>query len=172
MTLCCSWWLKPAAAFRDGIIDETSHAITADNHGAYAIVLNGAQEQGLCPDGQFKFHAALDDPGVLKMTKTMSSDTDPVVRLLRSWKLRSKLAPKAGLRYDGLYVLSTRTFIYIGKLTKTNYSYRIISYGVKLLPPTSWHFNFTLARIAEQPPIEKALHFPTSDQLDDWRDYQ
>ena len=64
-------------------------------------------------DGEIRYKAAVNDPGVFRLTKTMLRE-DPeekVVRVLRSWKLRSKLAPKAGLRYDGLYVslLSKRT---------------------------------------------------------------
>ena len=97
-----SWWLKPAAAYRDGIIDKTAHAITADDNGAYAIVMSGSSEQALELGGQFVYRAALHDPGVFKLTKTMITNTEKVVRVLRSWKLRSKLAPKAGLRYDGL----------------------------------------------------------------------
>ena len=102
LTDACSWWLKPAAAYRDGIIDKTSHAITADHNGAYAILVDGSRELDLKANGTFTYHAALDDPGAFKLTKTMTSDTDKIVRILRSWKLRSKLAPKAGLRYDGL----------------------------------------------------------------------
>ena len=102
MTVISSWWLKPAAAYRDGMVDETSNGITADEHRAYAIAISGAQEQELCLEGQFKYHATPNNPIAFKLTKTMISDTDKVVRGLRSYKLRSKLAPKAGLRYDGL----------------------------------------------------------------------
>lgn len=101
-----SWWLKPAAAYRDGIIDETSHGITADANAAYAIVLTGNCEIDLGGNRDIRYIAADDDPGVFRLTKTMLRE-DPeekVVRVLRSWKLRSKTAPKAGLRYDGLYV--------------------------------------------------------------------
>ena len=99
-----SWWLKPAAAFRDGIIDETSHAITADDHGVYAIVLTKTQSEDLGREGHLKFHAAHNDPEAPKLRRIAISDndTDKIVRVLRSWKLRSELAPKAGLRYDGL----------------------------------------------------------------------
>ena len=97
-----SWWLKPAAAFRDGIIDETSHAITADDHGVYAIVLTKAQSEDLGKEGHIKFHAASNDPEAPKLRRMAISDTPKLVRVLRSWKLRSELAPKAGLRYDGL----------------------------------------------------------------------
>lgn len=50
--------------------------------------------------------------------------------------------------------------------------YRILSYGIKLEPPNSWHTTFTLSRLLDQPPIEIALAYPMADQLDDWRDYQ
>jgi len=51
-------------------------------------------------------------------------------------------------------------------------SYRIESFGIKLLPPKSWHKTFTLSRLPNQPPLSAALAYPMSDQLDDWRDYQ
>lgn len=102
MSHISSWWLKPAAAFRDGIIDETSHAITADHRGVYAIVLTRAQAEDLGREGHVKFHAAQNDPEVLKLIRIGITDKSKVVRVLRNWKLRSKLAPKAGLRYDGL----------------------------------------------------------------------
>ena len=65
-------------------------------------MLNGDRELDLKPNGTFTYDSALDDPGAIKLSKTMIGDTDKVVRILRSWKLRSELAPKAGLRYDGL----------------------------------------------------------------------
>lgn len=55
-------------------------------------------------NGDIRYKAAVEDPGAFKLTKTMlrADPDDKVVRVLRSWKLNSKLAPKAGLRYDGL----------------------------------------------------------------------
>lgn len=50
--------------------------------------------------------------------------------------------------------------------------YRILSFGIKLQPPHTWHTTFTLSRLPDQPPIATALAYPMSDQLDDWRDYQ
>ena len=75
-------------------------------------MVNGSREVNLQPNGTFVYHAALDDPGALKLMKTMTSDTEKIVRVLRSWKLRSKLAPKAGLRYDGLYVFFSPLLVY------------------------------------------------------------
>ena len=171
-----SWWLKPAAAYRDGIIDETSHGITANENGAYAIVLTGSCETDLKRDSEIRYKATIDDPGVFKLTKTMLRE-DPeekVVRVLRSWKLRSKNAPKAGLRYDGLYVVPPTRKGPHRTSAKTSHgsSYRILSFSVHLSPPNTWHTTFTLSRTATQPPLLPALSIPTSDQLDDWKDYQ
>lgn len=170
-----SWWLKPAAAYRDGIIDETAHGITADEHGAYAIVLTGSCETDLGRERDIRYKAEADDPGVWRLTKTMLRE-DPeekVVRVLRSWRLRSKIAPKAGLRYDGLYVsnFSRKPHTRCSN-TQGYHSYRVTSFSVHLSPPSTWHTAFTLSRIRTQPSLLPALHIPTSDQLDDWRDYQ
>lgn len=85
MTVISSWWFKHAAANRDSMIDETSIGITANEHRAYAIVISGAQEQELHPDGQLKYHATPNNHIAFKLTKTMISDTDKVVRVLRSY---------------------------------------------------------------------------------------
>lgn len=97
-----SWWIKAAAAFRDGVIDETSWGITADEHGAYAIVIKGNEESMTATDGLIRYSTSGSDPGVTKLTKSVLGHVRGVVRILRSWKLQSPLAPVAGLRYDGL----------------------------------------------------------------------
>ena len=51
-------------------------------------------------------------------------------------------------------------------------SYRILSFSVHLSPPDTWHTAFTLSRLDTQPSLLPALQIPTSDQLDDWKDYQ
>lgn len=167
-----SWWLKPAAAYRDGIVDETSHGITANENGAYAIVLTGSCEIDLGRDGEIRYKAAVSDPGVFRLTKTMlrADPEEKVVRVLRSWKLRSKIAPKAGLRYDGLHVSRPSK----GSPTNTRdcHSYRVLSFSVHLSQPNTWQTAFTLSRLPTQLSLLHALHIPTSDQLDDWKDYQ
>lgn len=98
-----SWWLTPAAAYRDGIISTPSYGISADSDIAYAIILSDVEEKGDSLDGtRIKFEPACRAASVVKACKTMASDTERVVRVLRSWRLLSRFAPKAGLRYDGL----------------------------------------------------------------------
>lgn len=47
-----------------------------------------------------------DDPGLFKLMATINGEQRKTVRVLRSWKLQSSLAPAAGIRYDGLYVFT------------------------------------------------------------------
>ena len=48
----------------------------------------------------FRYRASYRDPGCLQLMKNVHSRG--LVRVLRSWRLFSRLAPRAGLRYDGL----------------------------------------------------------------------
>lgn len=96
------WWIKAAAAFRDGIIDQTSDGITANQHGAYAIVMKNHEETMTAKEGLVRYLPSSFDPGIFKLISTIRSEVRSVVRVLRSWKLKSPLAPVSGLRYDGL----------------------------------------------------------------------
>ena len=57
-------------------------------------------------------------------------------------------------------------------LYEKRHSYRILSFSVHLSSPNTWHTAFTLSRVPTQPSLLSALQIPTSDQLDDWKDYQ
>ena len=48
----------------------------------------------------FRYWASQKDLGCLQLMKNVHSRE--MVRVLRSWRLYSGLAPKAGVRYDGL----------------------------------------------------------------------
>ncbi len=95
-----SWWIKPAAAYRDGIIHSSFHGITANEVQAYAIVMTGNEEMESAESGMMKYRAQPDDPGKTKLVRNILTQ-DPL-RVLRTWKLESSLRPECGLRYDGL----------------------------------------------------------------------
>ena len=114
------------------MIDNQLHSIIADDFGAYAIHMEGNQESSVATELKIKeycgppgkkskksaglekwshniesvdrqitrFTPREDDPGIAKLRK--ESLTRNAVRVLRSAKMTSPLAPKAGLRYDGL----------------------------------------------------------------------
>lgn len=96
------WWIKSIAAVRDGIIGSSSKVITADKDGAYAMILKKGDETQLEGCGLSCYTTSGVDREVLQLSKSMIGDRRSVVRILRSSKLRSALAPPAGLRYDGL----------------------------------------------------------------------
>ena len=103
--------------------------------------------------GILRYKAPSRDRAVFKLMHTISSSERQVVRVLRSCKLDSPMAPIGGLRYDGLY--------------------RVTSYGISLTHfPEKWHYTFTLQREPGQESLEKALVHPIAEELDDWKDYQ
>jgi hypothetical protein len=101
-----SWWIKPACAFRDGMLDDPNSDVAGGEYGAYAIVLAHGVETETA-DGTSIWRCTRMDVkhvrgtlGVLVLMRNMRNHMD--VRIIRSWKLRSRLAPRAGFRYDGL----------------------------------------------------------------------
>ena len=109
--------------------------------------------------GILRYAAPSRDVGVFRLMNTISSSERAAVRVLRSYKLDSPIAPIGGLRYDGLY--------------------RVTSYGISLTPSPllpsgrdEWHYDFTLQREPYQDSLEKALAHPIAEELDDWKVYQ
>ncbi|KAL9048970.1 MAG: hypothetical protein Q9206_005759 [Seirophora lacunosa] len=151
------WWLNSAAACRDGIIDNPHFNITSDGDVAYAITMTEHSETAVSKDGSCSYTPHHDDRGAFELMATINGGQRSSVRVLRSWRLQSSLAPAAGIRYDGLY--------------------RVTGYGVKLSqsPGTNndvWRYTFHLRREESQEHMEKALAHPNSDQLDDWEDFK
>ncbi|KAL8730240.1 MAG: hypothetical protein Q9166_004217 [cf. Caloplaca sp. 2 TL-2023] len=142
---------------RDGIIDNLRYHITADNNVAYAIAMTQGNEANVSKDGSSSYTPLPSDLGAFKLMTTINGEERRKIRVLRSWRLISSLAPAAGIRYDGLY--------------------RVTGYGVKLVPGSegnndSWRYTFHLMRESCQDSMEKALAVPMPDQLDDWEDYR
>ncbi|KAL8999874.1 MAG: hypothetical protein Q9169_001415 [Polycauliona sp. 2 TL-2023] len=151
------WWLNCAAACKAAIVDNLHYRITSDVRVAYAITMTEGMESNVSADGSSSYTPYPDDPGVSRLMATIEGEQRSTVRVLRSWRLRSSLAPAAGLRYDGLS--------------------RVTGYGVKLIPgsegsPDKWRYTFHLKREAGQGSMEKVLAVPMPDQLDDWEDYR
>jgi hypothetical protein len=94
------WWIKAAAACRDGIIHNSTDGITADANGAYAILMTGDEEIVTYEANITIYRAQHRDRGVFKLMKNLTSQR--LVRVLRTWRLKSRFSPKAGIRYDGL----------------------------------------------------------------------
>ena len=87
------------------MLDDPNSHITVGGYGAYAVIMARGKES-LTATGTTKWQCTNKDVrpfpadrGVLSLMANMRNHMD--VRVLRYWKLSSKLAPKAGLRYDG-----------------------------------------------------------------------
>ena len=102
--LCTSWWVHPICAVRDGAIGSTGR-VTASEQGVHAIILTGSDavdvgEDTILCEWNTKDQEEEDVIDVRKLLKNVISG-EPV-RVLRTSKLESNLAPSAGVRYDGL----------------------------------------------------------------------
>ncbi|KAL8967792.1 MAG: hypothetical protein Q9183_002760 [Haloplaca sp. 2 TL-2023] len=150
------WWLNCAAACRDGIVNNPYYHITADEDVAYAIAMTQMMESNCSKHESCSYTAQAGDPGIFKLMATINGEQRKVIRVLRSWKLHSPLAPSAGLRYDGLYRV-------MGYGVKSSYKMEATSYD--------WHYTFHLKREPGQEGMQKSLAVPSADQLDDWQDY-
>ena len=88
------------------MLNNPNSDIAIGDYGACAIVLaRGSETENM--DGTSTWTCTRadvkSDPkgvGVLGLMRNMRERTH--VRVLRSWKLKSKLAPRGGVRYDGL----------------------------------------------------------------------
>ncbi|KAL8686864.1 MAG: hypothetical protein Q9218_006808 [Villophora microphyllina] len=145
------WWLNCAAACRDGIVDNPNYHITADEDVAYAMAMTLNSETSSFNDESFSYKPHPNDPALFKLMATINGEQRKVVRVLRSWKLQSPLAPSAGIRYDGYSV----------KLDNSSED-----------DESPWRYTFHLKREPGQESIDKALTIPNAAQLDDWNDYK
>ncbi|KZF24049.1 hypothetical protein L228DRAFT_281161 [Xylona heveae TC161] len=143
------WWIKPACAFRDGAIDNPKGGITADDDGAYAILLSGKEELEGSEPNSIIYRPDPTDPKRFKLMKNL--ELRMPVRMLRSWRLQSVWGPRAGVRYDGLY--------------------RVTGWSTKLEDGLIT-FTFYLGRNEDQPPMSQVMRHPTAEEIDDWKDYQ
>ena len=82
------------------MIDDSNDGITANEDGAYAVLMTNGEEIESGREGVVFYKASSNDPGRFPLMKNITSRAP--VRVLRTWKLKSTLAPKGGIRYDGL----------------------------------------------------------------------
>ncbi|KAF4991173.1 hypothetical protein FGRMN_7978 [Fusarium graminum] len=123
------WWLNLACAHRDGIVGSARERPTKGKYGVAALPLLTGQENIDYDDGCIRYVGA-------------------TFRILRGYRLRSPFAPKAGIRYDGLY---SQWFNEVGE---------------------RHHMMLTLERVGEQRPIEDILNIPRPSEMDDWTLYE
>lgn len=82
------------------MLDDSSDGITANEDGAYAIVITDQEEIDTGREGVIGYRTSATDPGRFRLLKNVRSHNK--IRILRTWRLNSRFAPSAGVRYDGL----------------------------------------------------------------------
>lgn len=92
-------------AYHAGIIglESVEGGITFDQDGAYAIVLKERRDVEGISEDRFTYRCPLNDKGKFKLTSASHQSREPI-RVLRSHSVNSIWGPKAGIRYEGLYV--------------------------------------------------------------------
>lgn len=153
------WWINAMFAFRDGIIDSktTDGGICADAECAYAIVLKDDDEVEGSWAHKFTYRCRSNDKGRYRLTSGRLTSRFSV-RILRSHSLASLWAPRAGIRYEGLFhVTGWKMFIPEKEKSKPN-------------PELVWEISFE--RDPNQISIDEVLQSPHADEVDDYREYK
>lgn len=88
-----------------------------------------------------------------EMHPSLISQCGQKIRILRGFRLKSMRQPRAGIRYDGLYIIH--------------------SWSIKLNINTDLYtLRLTLERMRGQKPMDDVLKIPKPSQLDDWKLYE
>ena len=96
--------------------------------------------------------------GVHQLLRCMQYGGSPI-RVLRAHTSQSWMAPRAGIRYDGLYRI--RSYNWLGPRSEPG---ELRNDSV---------YSFLLHRVEEnQLPFDQALRHPVSDEMDDWMEYR
>jgi hypothetical protein len=149
-----SWWINTMFAFHDGIIANTSSnsGVTTCYTQAYALLLADGDELDCSDPAHFTYRSTRGDSRRYLLCAGTLASRRPI-RVLRSHTLRSFFAPRAGVRYDGLYKVS--------------------GWRITQDPKTkAIHYDISFDRLPSEPPIGPVLEHPTMEELDDYREYK
>lgn len=94
------WWLNIYCVLRDGVISNPSAPLTRGRPGVTALaMISGEEIDGISGIVEYTKEGYMRD-----MPLGLLGNQCPI-RVLRGSRLKSKYAPKVGVRYDGLWVL-------------------------------------------------------------------
>ncbi|ROW12163.1 hypothetical protein VMCG_00306 [Cytospora schulzeri] len=143
------WWFNLECAHRDGIVGASVERLTTGRHGIAALPLLTGWEEDL-PDGRTEY---IRRGGQRDMHYGLLRQVGRRTKVIRGFRLKSAYAPQAGIRYDGLYNLT--------------------SWSIKLCPCTDLYtLKVILERLPRQRPMREVLQVPKPSQLDDWVSYE
>ncbi|KAF6842807.1 hypothetical protein CMUS01_02733 [Colletotrichum musicola] len=143
------WWLNLACAHRDGILGTAVEKPTKGRYGVSALpLLTGREEHVRGNLYRYVREGRLSDMHVSLITQVGSQ-----IRILRGYRLKSTLAPQAGVRYDGVY--------------------NIRQYGNKLdIATDTYRLELLIERVGGQRAMEHVQQVPRPSQMDDWQTFK
>ncbi|KAH9205779.1 hypothetical protein DL95DRAFT_397359, partial [Leptodontidium sp. 2 PMI_412] len=146
------WWLNIHCALRDGAVGSADKMLTTGMSGVVALALLTGEEINGPTLNLFEYTKI--SQRMDELMKLVACNRGRSIRVLRGSNLKSKYAPKAGIRYDGLHVVK--------------------QFGHKLLDENKNIYRFTLMleRASNQRPLHEVLQLPKPSQLDDWDLYK
>ncbi|XMA12320.1 hypothetical protein WAI453_005111 [Rhynchosporium graminicola] len=146
------WWLNMHCAFRDGAVGSVDKILTMGKSGVVALALFDGEEVNGPTNNLFEYTKITQNWD--ELMKLVGCNRGCPIRLLRGSNLKSKFAPKAGIRYEGLHVIK--------------------QFGHKLLDEAKNIYRCTIAleRVPGQRPLHEVLKLPAPSQLDDWDLYK
>lgn len=149
-----SWWINTMFAYHDGIIANPSSdsGVTTCYTQAYALLLADNDELDCTDPAHFTYRSTPGDVRRYHLCAGTLASRRPI-RVLRSHTLRSFFAPRAGVRYDGLYKVSG------WRITQDPKTKEI-------------HYNIFFDRLPSEPALDPVLQHPTAEELDDYREYK
>ncbi|KAF9872629.1 hypothetical protein CkaCkLH20_09808 [Colletotrichum karsti] len=143
------WWLNLACAHRDGIIGTAIEKPTKGKYGVTALpLLTGREEHVRGNLYRYVREGRLSDMHVSLLTQVGTQ-----IRILRGYRLKSVIAPQAGVRYDGLYIIRQ----YGNKLDATTDKYRL---------------ELLIERVDGQKSFDAVQQVPRPSQMDDWQTFK
>ncbi|OQN97653.1 hypothetical protein B0A48_16517 [Cryoendolithus antarcticus] len=148
------WWINALFALKAGIIDsaDPKGGIVADAKGAYAVLMSGEDEIRGETAEEFTYRAREGDKGRYRLTAATVDSRQPV-RILRSHNLRSFFSPVAGVRYEGLFRVTSWAVVHTKGTKQTNY-------------------DITFKRLPNEAAMDVVLSRPWAEEMDDYRLYK
>ncbi|KAI0114844.1 hypothetical protein F4814DRAFT_448681 [Daldinia grandis] len=144
------WWLNITCAERDGMVGSSSELPTKGRYCITTLPLLTGREEWI-QDDIYKY---VREGRSRDMHIALISQVGRQIRVLRGYRLKSILAPQAGVRYDGLFTIK--------------------QYGCKLDNNTNiYRLELTLEHVPNQKvSLEDIEGIPRPSQLDDWNLYE
>ncbi|KFZ25299.1 hypothetical protein V502_00223 [Pseudogymnoascus sp. VKM F-4520 (FW-2644)] len=144
------WWLNDACAERDGMLTDTRGNVSVSPQSIPVVTLEYGEEMPTDNPTITRYtHEGRIGNMMLFLLRTLGKR----VQVLRKYTLKSRLAPSAGLRYDGFF--------------------NVVVYSLKRLSLEDdvFRVDIELERCMGQRPMDTVVGVPTPSMLDDWDIY-